>query len=189
MVGIHREEHYATNLAERVKNGELIEITEFKLEFGWLSNFYWHYGMLYTVEHEFQAAKAAGSDQVLAERIIDASTPAQAKRLGRKAQLPRDWDKDKDLVMKRALIHKFSLSPMKEWLIATGDIPLAEGNFWHDNYWGSCGCSECKSVPGNNRLGILLMEIRSELRERETRIHQERIDQARQLRKGVKHEV
>ena len=163
---IHQEYGYAANLSKRVKNGELIEITMFKLEFAWLSNFYWHYRMEYTVEHEFQAAKAAGHNAALAKRILYADTPGKAKRMGRNAQLPRDWERDKDWIMKRALIHKFSLSPMKEWLLATGEIPLAEGNFWHDNYWGSCGCEKCKSTRGINRLGILLMEIRSELRTR-----------------------
>ncbi len=165
--------NYAKHLAERVKNGELTEVTEFKLEFSWLSNFYWHYRMLYTVEHEYQAAKAAGSDQVLAERIINATTPAQAKRLGRKAQLPRDWERDKELIMKKALNYKFNQSPMREWLLALGEIPLTEGNYWHDNEWGNCYCSrpECKSTRGINRLGILLMEVRSELRERENKLN------------------
>jgi len=168
---IHQEHGYAAHLAKRVKDGKLIEITMFKLEFAWLSNFYWHYRMKYTVEHEFQAAKAAGHQKTLAKYILEAETPGVAKRLGRSAELPTNWDKNKDLVMKRALEHKFSLSPMREWLLATGEIPLAEGNFWHDNYWGSCGCGKCESTRGINRLGFLLMEVRSELRERDIKVN------------------
>ena len=161
---LHNENSYAKHLAERVKNGELIEITEFKLEFQWLSNFYWHYSMPYTVEHEFQAAKAAGYNPALAEQILWSESPGKAKKLGRRALLPTNWDKDRDLIMKRALEHKFNMSPMKEWLLATGEIPLTEGNFWHDQYWGNCLCESCESAPGNNNLGKLLMEVRSELR-------------------------
>ena len=165
-LGYALDDSYAKNLAQRVKNGELIEISMFSGEFKWLSNFYWHYSMPYTVEHEFQAAKASGHDQVLADAILLAKTPGKAKRLGRRAKLPANWDEDRVLIMKRALNHKFSQSPMTDWLLATGEIPLSEGNFWHDNYWGSCGCGKCGSTRGINALGILLMEIRSELRER-----------------------
>ncbi len=170
---IHREYNYAANLAQRVKDGELTEVTEFNLEFVWLSNFYWHYRMMYTVEHEFQAAKAAGHDQVLAEKILKASTPGKAKKLGRTAKLPANWKADGMLVMKRALERKFDLSPMREWLLALGEIPLIEGNYWHDNYWGNCMCPrpECQSAPGNNNLGKSLMEVRSELKERENKLN------------------
>ncbi len=178
---IHQESTYAKHLAKRVEYNELVEVNEFKLEFAWLSNFYWHYGMLYTVEHEFQAAKASGvvgpdgttteHDKVLADKILWAETPGKAKRLGRTAKLPANWNRDRLSIMKRALERKFSHSPLKEWLLALGEIPLIEGNYWHDQYWGNCLCvrPKCQSAPGNNNLGKLLMEVRSELRERRHR--------------------
>lgn len=168
---IHQENTYTTHLSKRVKDGELTEITEFVLEFQWLSNFYWHYRMEHTVEHHFQAAKAAGDDITLFNFIMNADTPGKAKRLGRRARLPAHWNRDRDLVMKGALLNKFNLSPMREWLLALGEIPLTEGNFWHDNYWGDCRCLKCKSTRGINRLGILLMEVRSELREQENKVN------------------
>lgn len=163
-MALHSENSYAKHLAQRVKNGELVEINEFILEFKWLSNFYWHYGMPYTVEHLFQSAKAAGDDTVFANKILHAKTPGIAKRMGRKARLPAHWDIHRLVVMKKALELKFGKSPLKDWLLATGEIPLSEGNYWHDQYWGDCHCAKCHSTPGNNNLGILLMEVRSELR-------------------------
>lgn len=157
---------YAEKLQARVAKGELTEITEFQGEFRWLSNFYLCPGMDHTVEHEFQAGKAL-YDPTLYERIMFADTPGKAKNLGRRARLPSDWDTRRLGVMKTALLRKFSHSPMREWLLATYDIPLIEGNYWHDNYWGSCSCSRCKSIPGTNMLGLLLMEVRGQLLDEE----------------------
>jgi hypothetical protein len=91
--------------------------------------------------------------------------PGEAKKLGRTATLPANWDEIKVSVMKKALMDKFTGSPMKDWLLATGEILITEGNYWHDQYWGNCLCGKCSSTRGINNLGILLMNIRSELRE------------------------
>lgn len=154
---------YAENIAARVASGELQIINEFKGEFRWLSNFYWHYSMNYTVEHEFQAAKAAGYDVALANKIIRADTPGKAKELGRKVDLPADWNTKRETVMYNAVMSKFNRPGMKDWLIATGKIPLVEGNYWHDNYWGDCFCSRCSDEVGLNKLGLILMRVRSKL--------------------------
>lgn len=42
-------------------------------------------------------------------------------------------------------------------LLATGHVILVEGNTWGDTYWGVCG------GRGQNRLGILLMQLREKL--------------------------
>jgi ribA/ribD-fused uncharacterized protein len=165
---------YAKNIASRVDREELKEILEFNREFSWLSNFYWHYSMLHTVEHVFQAAKAGDQVQkkVIDGRVVEiplrntimrAKTPGKAKQLGRRAKLPSDWDTRRIHVMKDALIWKFNREPLREWLLATGDIFLEEGNTWHDNFWGNCRCDKCNDLPGTNMLGLLLMEIRNEL--------------------------
>jgi predicted NAD-dependent protein-ADP-ribosyltransferase YbiA (DUF1768 family) len=52
-------------------------------------------------------------------------------------------------------------------LLATGDEELIEGNTWHDNTWGNCVCQKCQDIPGRNMLGMLLMELRTEIRYKE----------------------
>jgi predicted NAD-dependent protein-ADP-ribosyltransferase YbiA (DUF1768 family) len=49
-------------------------------------------------------------------------------------------------------------------LLDTGDEELVEGTTWHDNIWGNCSCPKCKNIPGQNRLGKLLMQIREEIK-------------------------
>ena len=146
-------------------------IREFKDEYSFLSNFYTSFIILEdgidkfecpTVEHYFQACKTPNMEEMLG--IIGASTPGMAKRLGRKCMLDPNWEKRKDEVMRSALIKKFSDPKLRQKLLDTGDEYLIEGNWWHDNYWGSCYCDKCRD-RGQNRLGQLLMEIRYLIRE------------------------
>lgn len=44
-------------------------------------------------------------------------------------------------------------------LLATGDAYLEEGNTWGDRIWGTVNGS------GANRLGVILMQIRAELKD------------------------
>jgi predicted NAD-dependent protein-ADP-ribosyltransferase YbiA (DUF1768 family) len=39
---------------------------------------------------------------------------------------------------------------------------LIEGNYWHDNCWGSCTCIKCADRPKQNALGKILMLVREE---------------------------
>jgi predicted NAD-dependent protein-ADP-ribosyltransferase YbiA (DUF1768 family) len=60
------------------------------------------------------------------------------------------------------LIHlKFSIPLMKEQLVLTGEEKLVEGNYWHDNFWGSCICEKCQRKLKLNWLGQILMEERN----------------------------
>ena len=124
------------------------------------------------VESAYQAAKTL--DQAQRDRIWNASTPGEAKRLGRKVTMRSDWEDIKVGVMRDLLRQKFSpyqsagsAARLVE-LLATGDEEMVEGNDWHDNWWGDCKCGrpEC-SAPGLNWLGRLLMEIREEFRGRQ----------------------
>ena len=114
-----------------------------------------------TVEHAFQAAKTLIPEE--REEIRKADTPGKAKRMGRAVTLRPDWEEVKTDVMRQCLRSKFSFLPLAIDLINTGDAELIEGNYWHDNTWGSCTCEKCGN-KGENRLGKLLMEIREELR-------------------------
>ena len=142
---------------------------EFKNDLDFLSNYY-HTPIVYkekeysTVEHFFQSYKTL--EKPLQEVIRNANTPGKAKRLGRNVALREDWERDKHLVMTTGVHLKFSSSTeLKAKLLATGDLELVEGNTWHDNHWGDCSCTKCKDIVGENRLGIMLMEVRDILKE------------------------
>ena len=55
---------------------------------------------------------------------------------------------------------KFMQNPnLARLLIETGDATLIEGNTWGDRVWGVC------DGVGENRLGRILMRIRSEIKD------------------------
>lgn len=141
-------------------------IAEFEGKYAFLSNFYsspiLYDGIVYpTNEHFFQAMKTL--DQEERKKIAAAETPGQAKRLGRHVKLRADWEQIKVDVMRTGLMLKFTDANLAQRLIDTGDEELIEGNWWHDNTWGSCYCHECARKAGRNLLGMLLMELRKEL--------------------------
>lgn len=141
-------------------------ILEFEGKYDFLSNFYpspiFYDGITYpTNEHFFQAMKTL--DQEEREKIAAADTPGKAKRLGRNVQLRADWEQIKVDVMRTGLILKFTDANLAQKLIDTGDEELIEGNWWCDQFWGSCNCSKHIRTPGRNVLGMLLMELRKEL--------------------------
>ena len=141
-------------------------IVEFDGDYAFLSNFYpstiYHDGITYpTNEHFFQAMKTLDISERKA--IAAAETPGLAKRMGRNVKLRPDWEKIKVDVMRLGLILKFTDAELAEKLVATGDEELVEGNWWHDNTWGNCHCTECSRKGGRNLLGMLLMEVRKEL--------------------------
>jgi ribA/ribD-fused uncharacterized protein len=143
-------------------------ITSFNGEYSFLSNFYpcqiEYYGVKYpTSEHAFQAAKTLNIMQK--EAIKKADTPGKAKRLGRKVEIRSDWEEVKDQVMYEIILNKFKNKEMKAKLLATNNEKLVEGNYWHDNYWGSCACLKCQQKPKENKLGKILMRVREELKE------------------------
>lgn len=142
-------------------------IEEFEGEYAFLSNFY-HAPVRYkgidypTNEHFFQAMKTL--DVELRKKIAAASTPGEAKRLGRHVPLRPSWEAIKETVMLFGLELKFTThQDLREKLLATGGKDLIEGNYWHDNEWGNCTCEKCKNKKGQNKLGVCLMKIRTEL--------------------------
>lgn len=142
-------------------------INKFAGEYAFLSNYYpspfIHDGIEYpTVEHFFQAAKTL--DIQKRKAIAAAKTPGLAKRMGRSVQLRSDWKKVKVYYMELGLRLKFANKDLAEKLLATGDEELIEGNWWHDNTWGSCMCDKCINIPGRNMLGMLLMDLRKKMR-------------------------
>jgi ribA/ribD-fused uncharacterized protein len=97
------------------------------------------------------------------QRILDAATPGKAKRLGRTLTLRDDWDRIKAAVMKGLLRQKFDQEPFRSRLLDFNG-PIVETNIWHDQTWGDCVCgAPACEPPGQNLLGRLLTEIRTEL--------------------------
>lgn len=122
-----------------------------------LDGVYWQ-----TSEHYFQAQKFAGTDY--ADEIRHAKTPKQAASLGRSRAHPlrEDWEAVKEDVMRRAVLKKFEThEEIRRILLDTEAAELVE-NAPGDYYWG-CG----KDGSGKNRLGFILMEVRTILRTRE----------------------
>lgn len=138
----------------------------FKEKYAFLSNFYLgeilYKGVIFpTLENVYQAAKYDGEDAATVYQEFAQITPGKAKRKGSKLSCRTDWDKIKLQVMEKLLRLKFAQPYFKELLLATGEQELIEGNYWHDNFWGSCFCEKCGN-RGQNHLGKLLIILRSE---------------------------
>jgi len=140
-------------------------IRQFEGDYSFLSNFF--LAQFYddwlvswpTVEHYFQAMKTTNKNEQ--EKIRNTGKPGGAKRLGKNVPLRNDWEPMKQDVMRKALYYKFTQHEnLQKDLITTYPQYLEEGNWWHDNYWGNCYCPRCRSKPGLNILGDLLMELR-----------------------------
>lgn len=133
-------------------------------EFGCFSNFAAYpielNGKIWpTSEHYFQAQKFAGSEHE--EAIRQEKSPMIAARMGRDRSKPlrTDWETVKDDVMRDAVRAKFQQHPtLRETLLATGDATIVEHTD-RDSYWGDGG-----DGSGKNMLGLILIEIRNELR-------------------------
>ena len=113
-----------------------------------------------TSEHFFQAHKFAGTEHE--DAVRRAPSPKLAAAMGRDRARPLrpDWEVVKDDVMRRGVRRKFEEHPeLRAVLLATGDEPIVE-NSPKDSYWGIG-----KDGTGKNRLGAILMEVRSALRE------------------------
>ncbi len=139
-------------------------ITKFDGKYAFLSNFYpckiEYEGMRYpSVEHAYQAAK---TDSVSDRKYIACCESAKAaKRFGKTVKLVADWDSVKGSVMLKLLRIKFNQPKLCNMLISTNDAQLVEGNTWNDTFWGVC------NGMGDNMLGKLLMQVRSEVMKRE----------------------
>lgn len=136
-------------------------IDEFKGEYWFLSNFYPAQvqlnGVYYpTVEHAYQAAKTR--DPKERKLILKQKTPGRAKRAGRKIIRRKDWKSIKVVTMEYLVWQKFKNNErLARKLLDTGNAQLIEGNTWKDTFWG------VYNGQGKNKLGKILMEVRSKL--------------------------
>lgn len=145
---------------------DVLSIDNFRGYYYFLSNFsdskIEYKGYTYSSgEAAFQAQK---NDSHTYKHLMQFQTPKSAKREGRHVNLRKDWEQVKDQLMYEIVLAKFSQNEnLKKKLLATGTKRLIEGNTWHDNEWGYCTCNKCKSQKKQNKLGKILMKIRSEL--------------------------
>lgn len=145
-----------------------------------LSNFYectvkLHDQEFPTSEHAFQYYRATLTGQMgIAEEILSAETPREAKRLGDSTDVSSElqpvWEDTIASVMESVCQHKFSQNTeAKNFLLGTGERELVEASV--DKFWG-CGVSlqdpalRNKSTwTGRNTLGRILVKVRSRLRD------------------------
>jgi ribA/ribD-fused uncharacterized protein len=114
-----------------------------------------------TVEHYYQAMKFP-LDPAWQREIRAAPSPARAKKMGLDPAHPvrADWDAVKERVMKSALLAKFRQNPaLLAYLLDTAPRRLRYTNT-ADRFWGVGRRDE-----GQNRLGMMLEEVRRELRD------------------------
>lgn len=136
-------------------------IDSFSGQHRFLSNF-WSVAIAFegytyrTVEHAYQAAKTLDEDE--RRRIRAEASAAGAKKRGKFVDLRDDWEAIKVDIMRELLRQKFGTNPLRARLLKTGKQKLVEGNWWGDRFWGVC------DGKGENHLGLLLMEIREEIR-------------------------
>lgn len=128
-----------------------------------------------SVEHYYQSQKF--TDPEYARLVREAWTPYQAKQLAgqrmgrgrdvnaviqrhltRGVRLREDWEGVKEDVMRTGLKAKFTQHPdLAAVLLGTGTRHLVEASPY-DRYWG-----HGRDGQGHNRLGCLLVELRSAL--------------------------
>ncbi len=120
-----------------------------------------------TVEHFYHAGRTL--QHQARQEILDTPSPYLAKQIGHSFEMRglerEDWHEINVPHMENGLRQKFSLIVFEKFILDTGNEELIEGNWWHDNFWGSCNCEKCKErFPngGLNTLGNLLMKIRKE---------------------------
>ena len=109
-----------------------------------------------TAEHAYQASKAVTLQD--ARAVLRCTTPAEAKRAGRKIPQRPDWEQVKVAIMRRIVSAKFRQNPeLARKLLATGNAQLVEENAWGDTFWGVC------RGRGQNHLGRIPMDVRDKL--------------------------
>ena len=130
-------------------------------------------GMTYNCCEQFMMAQKAllFHDYYIYQLIMEATLPQEQKKLGRYIAAFDDttWDEHKMNIVKTANKAKFTQNPeLLEQLRATGDDVLAEANPY-DTIWGiglkmnDPNAQDETAWPGQNLLGNILMQIRTEL--------------------------
>ena len=102
---------------------------------------------------------------------MDADTPAKCMSIGYHIKCDQEvWNRERIPIMEKAIREKFGQNPhLKDFLIKTGELILAEASPT-DRFWGTgvglWNRSEGnhRQWPGINKLGDLLMALRTQLK-------------------------
>ncbi len=132
-------------------------------------------GVLYkSAEHWMMAKKAeVFGDETMLQKILQAKSPAEAKKMGRKVKNfdEATWRKVRYEIVKEGNRHKFGKSrQLKAYLLETGNALLVEASPF-DQIWGVGLLQDAPNIKnpnswlGENLLGFALMEVRDELLE------------------------
>lgn len=109
-----------------------------------------------TLEHLYQMSKTINRDEQL--RIKAALTPGQARRLGQRVTLLKNWNSKRLKVMENLIEEKFANNfDLKLKLLTLKDCDLKFLNSGEDKFWGS----------ESNNLGKILMKIRDRIEREE----------------------
>jgi len=149
-----------------MKNWEEYKTNIIYYETGWVNN--WFSNMLLSeieidgeiyksVENYYQSQKMTTEKD---RSYIAGLSPENSKTKARKLSIRDDWKTYKFVAMRTALEVKFNLPVWKKKLLATGNDKIIEWNNWGDKIWGV----SVKDNLGQNHLGIMLMDIRTNLR-------------------------
>ncbi|MGC4040847.1 MAG: NADAR family protein [Flavobacterium sp.] len=148
-------------------------ITKTCLSQWWLSPFVVDGTGYKTAEHWMMAKKALlFNDRVNFAKILQASSPAEAKKLGREVGNYDDavWKEHRYEIVKEGNFHKFSQNPeLKAFLGQTQNRVLVESSPV-DPIWGIGMAHDHMEAnlpekwQGLNLLGFALMEVRDELK-------------------------
>jgi ribA/ribD-fused uncharacterized protein len=141
-------------------------------DYHFLSNFHigdvYYEGLLYkSTECAYQSAKILSHLRSPFQNI----SPAKSKKFwktfeqdDRYDDTSADWDDRKYDVMSGIVFEKFHRNKhLRELLLATGNKYLEETNHWDDQYWGVD-----INAGGQNKLGMLLMNLRTYFLNHET---------------------
>lgn len=122
-----------------------------------------------TAEHLYQAQKCRkAGDLDKMRKVIDATTPLEAKRIADSVMETPEWRACRDEVMSRIINMKFDQNPsLAAKLSNTGNMVLNEAT--HNNHFGigvPLHAKEIadKSYRGDNQLGRILMDKRADIK-------------------------
>jgi len=159
-------ERHGLDTAERVCFYEqdfyvLSNFGSFNLKGGYYGSGHSQGIMFATSEHAYHWHKFAPTNSDIADQILAAASAHEAFKIAERNKALRwhEWDRFKveimrDILRAKATQHEYVLRK----LLATGDRELVE-NSWRDDYWGWG-----PNHDGQNMLGKLWMEVRTELR-------------------------
>lgn len=157
-----------------IKTREIGDGIGFQGEESFLSNFY--SATFKLEEHTFTSAEQAYfffkartcKNEEAASVFLSMSNPRKIKSDGDNIPSKAVWEANKEAFMRSVVYSKFSQNPeIRDKLLNTGEAPLYECT---RNRWWGCGLRfdspdwNNMNPPGLNKLGSILMEVRSALR-------------------------